>query len=1111
MRYPITYASKSKEKLKTSAVTPKGIQPPTWKKYKVKSPTNPSYYYTSRSTINITLTDVFTSNATSTVRQFSFQSKQRKEDLLGPYDFRTASSWKVTESEGKQEEKEKESENQEFTYQNLIPEDLEFETLNVQTPKNPNQENLEIKTPNFQAQPNQNDRNPNLINQQNLPSPPQQPIVDSMAYIPIVKLDNFTGKEDDTQVWLNNSLINKPQDFNVFKVEFLRYFSNSNSINRLVNTFTTMKQGETEAVTTYLGHFYRNLHQIQAIDTNYFTAPQILNQFIHGLCSSILQHIHPLYPGTLQDAVTHARNFESAELEANHAQAVNLVMNRSSELDSKLEKFKPTMFIFIDQSTVATENAYLPLLCTISNHLPADDAATNLSTINISNPNLSTTDNLPAAATGNILTAATTQITSGDLRPRITQNWKLAMVVHQPILSSFHQFTRSHSQNLGTGSNQNPNSQHYLSLLVTPENTTTNNPELHQQITLTNNILPATVTNDKSLAVIFPFELKETTTILLFSRATLEEKPIITMYTNAKVNEHSIKLILDNGSAGINRAASIRIITADEVTKTPIGEIDNLPIEVNGIIILIKLFKASAVMDWNMQEVQLIPAICGHFKSNHLFTLLIELKEKKPKPTWEAYQVLWADNNHNKLLPILLWDEPEEEKERGKEKGKEKDTIQANNTYIPDTYAPSQQSNYCQPKLIYVNCDKKLLSIDVCYDNDKEYQTATKFYYCTCVIECFRQPKRQEKWNNESCLACGETLLDEGMWNDIPETPIEAAWRRAVQRLDSCPYNDNKIWRMTMAKIEGALSEEIRKIKNNSSEFIELDWDPELVINLLDPEQFHEHYQNDNNEDIMPEYVHNTDAGFDLRYPGKNPIKLEPHSHICIDFKVALKILATTMIQLASRSSLAKKGINIKGEIINAGYVGNIIAMLQNNSEKAYTIDPNKKIAQAIFLPLVKIAQLVSVKNRKELGITARGIQGFELTGRIDILVNMAKKEIVDKREIISTHQSIFILPYDQYMLAIKREVKNQAQLFEAEATICKSGEIGLTNLYISANSPKNIKIPIYNPMRCIIEIPKRTIIGYLTTKVENQLPNHIPDFPQLCGYVDITSQTIYR
>ncbi|KAG9292954.1 hypothetical protein G9A89_016316 [Geosiphon pyriformis] len=140
---------------------------------------------------------------------------------------------------------------------------------------------------------------------------------------------------------------------------------------------------------------------------------------------------------------------------------------------------------------------------------------------------------------------------------------------------------------------------------------------------------------------------------------------------------------------------------------------------------------------------------------------------------------------------------------------------------------------------------------------------------------------------------------------------------------------------------------------------------PKTFITLLDLTKEQElKWFSDNNEGIMPECMHNTDAEFDLRYPRKDPIKLKPHLHTCINLKVALEIPATTMVQLAFRSSLAKKRINIKGKIIDAGYVGNIIAMLQNDSEKAYTIDPNKKIAQAIFLFLVKIAQLVSVRNR---------------------------------------------------------------------------------------------------------------------------------------------------
>ncbi|KAG9284129.1 hypothetical protein G9A89_022903 [Geosiphon pyriformis] len=226
----------------------------------------------------------------------------------------------------------------------------------------------------------------------------------------------------------------------------------------------------------------------------------------------------------------------------------------------------------------------------------------------------------------------------------------------------------------------------------------------------------------------------------------------------------------------------------------------------------------------------------------------------------------------------------------------------------------------------------------------------------------------------------------------------------------------------------------------------------------------------------MPEYTHNINPEFDLRYLGKVAIKLKPHLCICIDLKVALEIPATTIVQLASRSSLAKKEINIRRGIINAEYIENIIAMLQNNSEKTYIIDPNKKIAQAIFLPLVKIAQLVSVENRKKLEITARGIQKFRSISRIDVPINMVKEEIIDKEKISFTFQ-----------------------IFETETTLYESKKIGLVNLYIPAKNHSHIKIFIYNNIENIIKILEGITIEYLTTKIEDQLPDTIPDFSQLC------------
>ncbi|KAG9300168.1 hypothetical protein G9A89_010578 [Geosiphon pyriformis] len=234
--------------------------------------------------------------------------------------------------------------------------------------------------------------------------------------------------------------------------------------------------------------------------------------------------------------------------------------------------------------------------------------------------------------------------------------------------------------------------------------------------------------------------------------------------------------------------------------------------------------------------------MCGHFKTPLREKLLIELEEEKEKPTWKAYQV---------FEPTSSWEWEEDKENKGKEK--EEETTQT--TTIYNIYTISQQSTYRQPKLICIDCGKKLLSMGACCGDDEEYSTATRFY-CRSL----------GKWDNQPCLACGETLLDKEMWHDIPRyrgmcdvkcqymilisdwvkkgTPIEATWQRTVQRLDSCSHNDDKIWRMTTAKIEGTLPEEIWTIKNNPPEPIELDWDAEPVINFLEPEEFHEHYQN---------------------------------------------------------------------------------------------------------------------------------------------------------------------------------------------------------------------------------------------------------------------------
>ncbi|KAG9303024.1 hypothetical protein G9A89_001049 [Geosiphon pyriformis] len=60
-----------------------------------------------------------------------------------------------------------------------------------------------------------------------------------------------------------------------------------------------------------------------------------------------------------------------------------------------------------------------------------------------------------------------------------------------------------------------------------------------------------------------------------------------------------------------------------------------------------------------------------------------------------------------------------------------------------------------------------------------------------------------------------EELLIEFKDTSMPPT-IETYQKQALNRLDSYPHNDHKIWRMASAKAEDVMPEEIQEIKDNS-------------------------------------------------------------------------------------------------------------------------------------------------------------------------------------------------------------------------------------------------------------------------------------------------------
>ncbi|KAG9307516.1 hypothetical protein G9A89_017346 [Geosiphon pyriformis] len=140
-------------------------------------------------------------------------------------------------------------------------------------------------------------------------------------------------------------------------------------------------------------------------------------------------------------------------------------------------------------------------------------------------------------------------------------------------------------------------------------------------------------------------------------------------------------------------------------------------------------------------------------------------------------------------------------------------------------------------------------------------------------------------------------------------------------------------------------------------------------------------YFDNHGQGIRPEKAHEIDAGYDLRYPGKDTLVFQPKSLTKINFKIALEIPPRAMIQIAFRLLLTSKGINIREGVIDAGYTGDITIMLQNKTDKPFKIEHAEKIVQAIYLSLINISGLQSVNNREQLGKSERGTQDFGSTG----------------------------------------------------------------------------------------------------------------------------------
>ncbi|KAG9297189.1 hypothetical protein G9A89_019470 [Geosiphon pyriformis] len=379
--------------------------------------------------------------------------------------------------------------------------------------------------------------------------------------------------------WFKN-LTTLFNDWTAFKTAFLKQFTDNNTSITLRNCFCYIKQEPSKSVMTYIGKFNKLLRQICQLKTNdYYSNAQILDQFITGLKNKLIKKVHPHAPEDLNSVIQHAKRYEMAIEEANCTKLVNLAIEETSSAAE--EK--------IDQLT--KKNCHY---CKISGHWKR-----------------------------NCRKLQRDQQNRTYYPPRPQYQTDYYQPVSQPMQQQLVQQNQFAPQNqFATNNNRiNPNNQlpkltHYHtqpSYLTIPKEQNFHHTALSEGRAaarqqnfsyIHTTISPARIAENANLSDIFSFEFEANESpFLLSNAATNKQKAITAMYTEAKVEGKAIHLILNSGSAGsiityqlmqqlkrnVNRSAQTVIVTADDMKKTPVGEIDNFLFTLDGITIPVKV------------------------------------------------------------------------------------------------------------------------------------------------------------------------------------------------------------------------------------------------------------------------------------------------------------------------------------------------------------------------------------------------------------------------------------------------------------------------------------------------------------------------------------------
>lgn len=132
----------------------------------------------------------------------------------------------------------------------------------------------------------------------------------------------------------------------------------------------------------------------------------------------------------------------------------------------------------------------------------------------------------------------------------------------------------------------------------------------------------------------------------------------------------------------------------------------------------------------------------------------------------------------------------------------------------------------------------------------------------------------------------------------------------------------------------------------------------------------------------LPRYETTDAAGLDLRACTEAPLTIQPGETVLIPTGISIYISNPHICAvILPRSGLGHKHGLVLGNLvglIDADYQGPLMVSCWNRGQAAYTVQPGDRIAQLVFLPIVR-AEFNVVS---EFTATERGAGGFGSSGK---------------------------------------------------------------------------------------------------------------------------------